>query len=392
MFSLSRPPLPPLSPSPPSPHSAAEADGLLTITSVWSRSPTPASALASDLGCPTHHGDAGLAAVLADPATAGVLVVLPVQAMPAVVSRALAAGKAVLQEKPVAPTVGAAVAVARVAAASGVVWALAENYRSEPGVAALAAAASPPAIGLAIKADLAANMPMNAANRYHGSVWRRDTAGCPGGFLMDSSVHFLAALRAAVGPAGAGWGEAVAATAVAYGADGEDGGGGATDVAPPPSPDTLVGHLTYANGRAAAVSITFAGAVPSFALSVEGRSGAARLARGGFGGGDKGGAPTRGGGYSLDTAVTISGGALATTSTFHPFAGLDRELRSFLRLLRCAGTPADAAALSSASAARDLAVVEALLASAAGGGARVDVAALEAEPWSTLEQRGVAAV
>ena len=350
---------------------AAAAEGLLTITAAWSRSAESASALAADLDVPAFHGDAGLISILADPLTTAVLVCLPVQAMPEVVARALRAGKAVLQEKPVAPTVEAATAVAQVAAGlSSSIWALAENYRSEPGVAALAAAASASSIGPAIKLDLTANMPMNETNRYHGSTWRRDTAGCPGGFLMDSAVHFLAALRAAAG--GAGWGEPVSGTAVAFGADDPAGS------LPLPAPDTLVGHLVFANGRAASLSITFAGALPSLALSVEGRAGAARLGRGGFGGG--GGPPSRGAGYTLDTADGAS--------TFHAFEGLDAELRSFLRLVEGKGTPADGLALSPAAAARDLAAIEALLASSAAGGVPVAVKALPGEPWAALEGRG----
>ena len=39
------------------------------------------------------------------------------------------------------------------------------------------------------------DMPMTAQNKYYGSGWRRDAGRCPGGFMMESSVHFLAALR-----------------------------------------------------------------------------------------------------------------------------------------------------------------------------------------------------
>lgn len=58
----------------------------------------------------------------------------------------------------------------------------------------------------------------------------------------------------------------------------------------------------------------------------------------------------------------------------HPFGGLEAELQSFVAVARGTATPADEAALSVAAAASDLAVVEALLASAAVGGEAVDVA------------------
>ena len=47
------------------------------------------------------------------------------------------------------------------------------------------------------------DMPMNAKNKYFDSSWRRNDAHCPGGFMMESSVHFLAALRMLAAAGGA---------------------------------------------------------------------------------------------------------------------------------------------------------------------------------------------
>lgn len=60
-----------------------------------------------------------------------------------------------------------------------------------------------PDLGPILRLELAADMPMNPSNKYYNSGWRRDTAGLPGGFLMDSSVHFIAALRTLARAAGA---------------------------------------------------------------------------------------------------------------------------------------------------------------------------------------------
>jgi hypothetical protein len=65
-----------------------------------------------------------------------------------------------------------------------------------------------------IKLDLVADLPMDARNRYFGSAWRRDTGLCPGGFFMDSSVHFTAALRHLAAAAGGGEAAEVSATAL----------------------------------------------------------------------------------------------------------------------------------------------------------------------------------
>ena len=48
---------------------------------------------------------------------------------------------------------------------------------------------------LRLQIDLVADMPMNSNNKYFPSQWRRDAVACPGGFVMDSCVHHIAALR-----------------------------------------------------------------------------------------------------------------------------------------------------------------------------------------------------
>lgn len=82
--------------------------------------------------------------------------------------------------------------------------------------------------------------------RYYPSQWRRDTQGCAGGMIMESSVHFIAALRMLA--AAVGLGEAVQATARTYHAK--------PDLS---APDTLVGTVSFEHGTApASVSITLA--------------------------------------------------------------------------------------------------------------------------------------
>ena len=339
---------------PPLSHSAAAKQGAITITAVWSRTPDPATALAAELGAHVRavSGDDGLTDIEADTATDAVISILPVQVMPDISERMLAAGKHVLQEKPVAPTVQRARALiaATAAAAPSARLCIAENYRSEPGVIATAAAAAT-AIGAPTAITLTAAMPMDESNRYFGSEWRRDAVGYPGTFLMDSSCHWFAALRSLAAAVGAG--EAVRAGAVARRA--------APSSLPPPA-DTLAGWVEFQSGVAASIAITFAGATPTFRLMVDGTAGAVEVARGGLGGG------RRGGGYSVRVA-----GAEASDE-HHPFGGLEGELTSFVAVARGTATPADEAALSVAAAAADLAVVEALLASAAAGGEAVEVA------------------
>ena len=191
---------------------------------------------------------------------------------------------------------------------------------------------------------------------------------------MDSCVHFVAALRAVAGASGAGEparaGARAASRCVA---------GGDNDL---PSPDTLCGFLEFENGAVGTVSVTFAGSTPRFALTVDGRGGAVEVSRGGYGGGGNaaagagagfGGAAAaaaagRGADYNVAISPAQREGGEPSSTEFHAFGGLERELGSFLRLARGRGSDGDASALSPASAARDLALIEALLASSADGG------------------------
>lgn len=212
-------------------------------------------------------GEAGLDQLLADASISAVLVVLPVDVAPKVTLRCLAAGKHVLQEKPAAPDVATALK-ARAAASRQEhrsrpfppVWAIAENYRSERVFRAARTIISSGAVGDIIKLDLVADMPMNKANKYFSSQWRRNTTSCPGSFLMDSSVHFVAALRTLAHAAG--FGEAVRVAGTAY----------STTTALPP-PDALAGYVGFGGGRGATVSISFACALPRFSLTATGTRG-----------------------------------------------------------------------------------------------------------------------
>ena len=86
-----------------------------------------------------HDGDASsnLDALLARGDIAAVIVVLPITMQPEIVLKALAAGKHVLSEKPVAPDVAQGLALIKtyreLYQPKGLIWRVAENYEAEPG-------------------------------------------------------------------------------------------------------------------------------------------------------------------------------------------------------------------------------------------------------------------
>ncbi|GLC46186.1 hypothetical protein PLESTB_001199000 [Pleodorina starrii] len=367
-------------------------EGEVELRAVWSRTIESAQAYVQEFFPSSRAlaGEEALQQILEDDSIQLVVVVLPVQAALKIVERCLAAGKAVVQEKPVAATVTEALgaieryrrAVAE-AEAQGPqrtpLWLFAENYRYEAVFVAACQRVSE--LGKIIKLDLIADLPMDERNRYFGSSWRRDTSGCPGGFFMDSSVHFVAALRMMA--AAAGLGQAVSATAHALQAKPELS-----------FPDSVVGVALFANGGVpASISISLAAHQVRWSLSVVGTEGSLEVSRGGWGGVRTG--------YTLSIKTARpqepqqqqpgGGQADPTGQQVLPFAfsGCQDEFAEFVSLtkeLRRTGTEAagdggggggvvpDAAARSSPEeGCRDLALVEALLSSAAAGGQPVRV-------------------
>lgn len=348
--------------------------GAVQIRALWSRSATATSSLLPVIQefsaeVKGYHGDDQLEHLLRDSSIDAVAIVLPVQVMLQVAIRCLKAGKHVLQEKPVAQSVEAvkAAIIEHQQHHDQPVWALAENYRSEQGFRKAGQLIHQ--LGSIIKLDLIADMPMNSSNKYFGSQWRRDSQGCPGGFVTDSSVHHIAALRA-LGTA-AGLGEVVTASATALSVSEEL-----------PPPDTLVGTVKFASGTPAGVSITFAGSVLRFSLSVTGTKGSLEVLRGGWQGSKAG--------YTLSYQTTSSNGPQIEQI---PFSGLDDELTAFIHQVeeRRHGATAGRADAVHADAvyrtaveegARDLAVIEALRQSSQDGSRRVNVIEIPSRPAS----------
>ena len=85
------------------------------------------------------EGDASLTvdALLERSDILGVIVVMPITLQPSIIVKALASGKHVLSEKPVAPDVKSGQDLIRtyteVYKPKGLIWRVAENYEAEPG-------------------------------------------------------------------------------------------------------------------------------------------------------------------------------------------------------------------------------------------------------------------
>lgn len=182
---------------------------------------------------------------------------------------------------------------------------LAENYRYEQ-VFHDACSMVPSVLGTVIKLDLVVNLPMDSANKYYNSQWRRS----PGVMIMESSVHFVAALRMMAGACGLGEAKEVS---------------GRTFHAKPDlsGPDSVVGVVAFEKGAApASVSISLAASNVDFSLKACGTEGVIEVTRGGWGGSRAS--------YSL----TWKGKQDAEPQTkSYTFTGVASEFSSFLDLV-----------------------------------------------------------
>jgi predicted dehydrogenase len=298
--------------------------GEFELVAIYSRTETTAARLAGELPGPAAiYTD--FAALLDNASVEALDIVLPIPAVPALLLAALASGKHILSEKPIAPDRATArTLLAAYTQRDQQVWMVGENWRYESAIVQAAGLVRRGAIGAPLTCHAALYTPVLPGNKYFGSLWR-ESGEIPGGHLLDAGVHHIAALRMIVGEIAA-----VSATA--------------KQLAPHlPPVDTISAHLHFANGAVGTYLASFAVGAPwPPYFYIVGEKGALRVQRG-------------------EIELTSNG---ATEIIQCPkFDGVEMELRAFAQAIRRqtphTNTPEEAD--------RDLAVIEALLKSAASG-------------------------
>lgn len=249
-------------------------------------------------------------------------VVLPVLAMPDAVEQALASGKHIMSEKPLAPTV--AIGQRLLARQQpGQVWLVAENWRYEPAFLQAAEIIQSGELGKLLVAHWALHVAMTPENKYYHTPWRRE-GSFPGGFLMDGGVHHIAALRLVLG-------EIVEVSAFAV---------QLRDDLPPT--DTLSAGLRFESGIVGSYTVTYAaGSKLDQTLHVVGDRGTLRVNR---------------------TILEVLSTSMARSASFQA-KSVDAELAAFAAAIREGQTSRN----TPQQALQDVAVIEALLKSAAEG-------------------------
>jgi predicted dehydrogenase len=286
-----------------------------------------------------------LTALLASPDIDAVDIILPIPVQTPAVQAALAAGKHVVSEKPIAPSRAEAQALLDVHRRyPEKVWMVAENWRYEEAFVRAAELLARGAVGRPLVTYWTQFTPMNRASKYYGTAWRRE-GEYPGGLLLDGGVHYVSVLRMLLG-------EITGVAAMAR------------QIAPDLKPlDTITATLEFANGVQGIYLNTFAVGTPfAAALTIVGDEGSLRIERGKLqvARGAAGAGVVAGGGTGPVAAAPVEEIRCAY------YNGVERELEAFAAAVLDAvphrNTPLEALA--------DLAVVEAMLASAADGGRR----------------------
>ncbi|KAF8889724.1 hypothetical protein CPB84DRAFT_1837527 [Gymnopilus junonius] len=139
-----------------------------------------------------------LDALLARTDITAVIVVLPITLQPSIILKALAAGKHVLSEKPVAPDVKQGLDLIatyeQVYKPKGLIWRIAENFEAEPGYRTAGEVIRSGKIGDVIFFKAVATNYIDKESKWYKTPWRT-VPDYQGGFLLDGGVHTIAALR-----------------------------------------------------------------------------------------------------------------------------------------------------------------------------------------------------
>jgi predicted dehydrogenase len=300
------------------------------IVAVYSRTRATAEALQSHLAHPADiYTD--LDEMLARSDIEAVDVVLPIDPQPAAVERALAAGKHVLSEKPISPTVAVGRRLLQLARDyPNQVLLVGENLRYEAAFGRAAELIQNGAIGKPVLASWVAYASMTPDNKFYHTPWRR-AGDFPGGFIMDGGVHNIAAFRRVLGEI-----THVSAEVKLMRAD-------------LPPADTLVAAFQFEGGFIGNFTITYAAASPfREKFTVVGDKGALRVGWG---------------------ELEISSGGDTRTEQVSGVNTMQAEFAAFADAIR-SGVPSPAG--SPFEALRDVAVIEAILRSA-DLGCRVEV-------------------
>ncbi len=168
------------------------------IVAVCSRHEAHARTLADQLGRPAVYTD--YRRLLEQPDIQAVDIAVPIALNYEICRSAAQAGTHIICEKPIAVSLGEAVAAARLGADHQIVYLVAENFRYSSDMRQARQWVAAGAIGAPILARWSIVRAYDPGNMYVKTAWRQQPAH-PGGYLTDAGVHYMDVLHAILGPA-----------------------------------------------------------------------------------------------------------------------------------------------------------------------------------------------
>ena len=300
------------------------------IVAVFSRTAESAAARIAEIQAfqPETVIDAytNLAALFARDDIDAVDIVLPIHLLPAAIEQALAAGKHIISEKPIAPDVATGKQLLKCYTQHAQqVWMVAENWRYESAYRMAAEIVARGEIGQPRTCHWALHLPITPETKYYKTAWRHGGT-VAGGWILDGGVHHVAVLRATMGEI-----DAVSAVATSH-----------SSLLQPP--DTISATLHFVNGAVGTYLATYASKAAWWPeLFIVGEQGSLRVTR--------------------DKIVLTKESADPQTIACPKFDGVELELAAFGRAIHNSmshlNTPPERL--------RDVAVVEAMMRAAEQG-------------------------
>ncbi|HET9958558.1 MAG TPA: Gfo/Idh/MocA family oxidoreductase [Polyangiaceae bacterium] len=168
----------------------------IELVACANRRRSKAVAYAKLAGIPRVVNDAD--ELFALPELDAVLISLPIHLQPRYVLQALAAGKAVLSEKPIAPNLREGKQLVKAAARFDKPWLVGENFAFMPQVARLQRWIQSGKLGQVRLVEAVLINAMNRKNPYFNTSWRAQPEHI-GGFVVDAGVHLAEVLRRCFG-------------------------------------------------------------------------------------------------------------------------------------------------------------------------------------------------
>jgi predicted dehydrogenase len=174
---------------------AAKRSADIELVACFSRSADKRRAFAAKYGC---RAAASYEEILKDDSIEAIVNTTPNNAHLETTRLAVAAGKHVFLDKPIANTVAEGIEIARICEQAGVVLALGYQRRRESHFRWIKAEIDAGRFGKLVQAE--GNISRDRLGKIDPSSWRFQAVGMPGGVMLQIGIHYVDVLEMLLGP------------------------------------------------------------------------------------------------------------------------------------------------------------------------------------------------